>query len=68
MSHAVEVERATDDKIWVKGENVNGIYIGLGQKITVKWMPRFKLYWCATCNANACEHVDRVAKWREGNL
>jgi len=65
MSHASEVAAAPDEMIEFIGENDHAEYYALGRKVTVSWMPGYRLSLCLTCRSNECEHTRRVAKWRE---
>jgi hypothetical protein len=63
----VAAKRLPDDAIEYRAANSHAFYLRLAltPAVTVTWMPKYGLHWCATCNLNECVHIKRVAEWQE---
>lgn len=63
----VAARNCPDDAISYRAANSHAYYIRmeLHPPVTVTWMPKYALHWCATDNVNECSHTERVAEWQE---
>lgn len=65
MSEWKAVSQLGDEEIALAGENSHAMYYKIGKKVTVTWMPGYKLFLCLTCNLNECAHTKRLERWME---